>query len=177
MVKDLTGIRFGMFTVVSFSRKSKSPDVTYWNCLCDCGNEFERITGSMKNTLSCGCFRKLNTSRLQKTHGLRSSKEYSSWQNMKKRCYNPSSNRYKDYGGRGIVVCDRWRDSFENFIADMGRMPTDKRYSIDRIDNNGNYEPSNCRWATYLQQAKTNRGCCKPGECRINDVLRKRKEL
>jgi len=171
MKKDLTGKRFGKYLVIGFSRKSKKPDVTFWNCLCDCGVEFERITGSMKNTVSCGCFRRSNTSKVHSTHGLSKTKEYSSWKNMKKRCYSLSSNRYKDYGGRGITVCDRWLKSFESFINDMGFMPVDKRYSID------NYEPSNCRWATYLEQAKTNRGCCKPGECRINDVLRERKKI
>lgn len=88
-----------------------------------------------------------------KTHGMsrNGTKEYDAWKNMKARCYRESYAQYYDYGGRGIKVCDRWVNSFENFITDMGRRPTNQ-HSLDRIDNNGSYEPSNCRWATKTQQ-------------------------
>lgn len=82
--------------------------------------------------------------------------EYGIWSNIKHRCLNPNYRDYKNYGGRGIAVCDRWRDSFDNFMDDMGPRPSLK-HSIDRIDNNGNYEPSNCRWATYSQQNRNQR--------------------
>ena len=89
-------------------------------------------------------------------HGKRNSAEYNTWRSIKKRCYKLNNASYKDYGGRGITMCDRWFDSFENFFADIGPRPSPK-HSIDRIDVNGNYEPSNCRWATVLQQVTNKR--------------------
>lgn len=89
-------------------------------------------------------------------HGQHGTRPYHSWQGMKGRCNNPKNNKYKDYGARGIKVCDRWFDSFENFVSDMGPPPSDK-HSVDRINTNGNYEPSNCRWATSKEQAANRR--------------------
>lgn len=91
----------------------------------------------------------------RRTHGMSRSPEYKSWCGMKERCYNKNNKKYKDYGCRGIIVCNRWHN-FENFFEDMGKKPS-KNHSIDRIDNDGNYEPNNCRWATSLQQARNKR--------------------
>lgn len=93
--------------------------------------------------------------RVHEKHGMERSKEYASWLNMKQRCTNSNNERYKDYGGRGITICEEWLNSFSQFYKDMGPKPKD--LTLDRINNDGNYEPSNCRWATYEQQANNQR--------------------
>jgi hypothetical protein len=119
-------------------------------CLCDCGIESIKYYDSIRwhKTKSCGCLGK----KIGETHGLHKSSEYGSWDGMKRRCYNKAAKDYIRYGARGIIVCDRWKDSFENFFEDMGLKPT-PQHSLDRINNDGNYEPSNCRWATPKEQA------------------------
>ena len=151
--EDKTGKRYGKLTVISRAENDKYGRAR-WRCKCDCGNEIVVDAGHLNqgNTKSCGCQNKFYTNNPQRTHGMTHTPEYTAWCDMKTRCYNPNSNRYKQYGGRGIKVCDRWLHSFENFFKDMGARPSNE-YSLDRIDVDGNYEPNNCRWATEQQQA------------------------
>jgi hypothetical protein len=130
-------------------------------CRCDCGNQSIILMSNltMNRTKSCGCLnmenKKNNVKHSHTINGLITS-EYTAWVNMRNRCYNSKNNRFQHYGGRGITVCDRWLKSFKNFINDMGLKPT-PLHSIDRIDVNGNYEPSNCKWSTPQEQANNKR--------------------
>lgn len=153
---DLTNKIFGRLTVMEYHSKSKYGYVL-WNCQCECGNTKIVSSGHLINnqTISCGCWPKERCSKLNLTHGeALKTKEYNSWMCMKARCANKNNARYKYYGGRGITVCGRWINSFENFLADMGRAPSSK-HTLDRYPNkNGNYEPGNVRWATPKEQAQ-----------------------
>jgi hypothetical protein len=154
--KDLTGKRFGKLTVTGFSPIAKNRRAHFY-CTCDCGT-VKVIRGtslSSGNTRSCGCMSVRSGRRNGLKHGMTNSPEYHSWENMKARCLNKAKDGYRNYGGRGIVICKRWLHSFESFFADMGCKPSSE-FSIDRINNDGNYEPGNCRWATPKQQ-KNNR--------------------
>jgi hypothetical protein len=163
-IQDFIGLRFGRLVVISFlglrSAGSKN-NRRFWECLCDCGEIVERHTNSLTsgNTKSCGCLRRERNASLpsRKTHGLRDSSEYTAWQQMLGRCHNTNHQAYRLYGARGILVCDRWQNSFENFIADMGRKPSAK-HSLGRINNDLGYSPENCRWEDWFMQAQNRRG-------------------
>ena len=148
---NLIGKKFGMLLVESDAGKRRGS--LFVNCLCDCGKQTVVKKGHLKNghTKSCGC--KICT--LPK-HGMRHTPEYRVWVGIRERCYKSYTASYPLYGGRGIKVCDRWLNSFENFFVDMGKKPTSK-HSIERNDPDGDYEPSNCRWATSYEQSRNQR--------------------
>lgn len=146
---NLVGARFGLLSVLARGELSKHGNYL-WQCRCDCGNvvamEGYRLKGGTAD--HCGCL----TSQRRTKHGRSRSRVYQIFRGMHARCENPKTNKYYLYGGRGIIVCERWR-TFENFYADMGDPPS-TRHSIDRKDGSKNYEPDNCRWATYTEQAR-----------------------
>jgi len=162
-VKDLTGQKYGRLTVISFDGISKN-GAARWLCKCKC-NKLVSVAASnlrLSRTRSCGCLQRERTRASEYKHGHAATRkgvasiEYRAWLSMKGRCYNKKVLAYDRYGGRGISVCERWRNSFPNFLADMGPKPSPE-LSLDRIDNDGNYEPSNCRWATAKQQNNNQR--------------------
>ncbi len=158
---DLTGIRFGRLTVVKRSDLRSSNGSWIWICECDCGKTtpVERsnlIRNTTNATRSCGCLGRENQKASVTKHGLLYHPLYKTWCDMKERCHLKSAINYYLYGGRGISVCDRWHHSFPNFLADMGEKPGPE-YTLDRKDNDGNYEPDNCRWATRSTQQRNRR--------------------
>ena len=152
----MIGKRFQFLTVLSETRMRDKRNVLGWKCLCDCGKTFNVYKCNLKlgHTESCGCMQIKNRTK----HSLSKTKVYAVWIMMKARCLNKNNKSYEYYGGRGITVCKRWM-KFENFIKDMGERPNN--LTLERINNNKGYSPSNCKWATMSEQAKNRRATAK----------------
>jgi hypothetical protein len=160
--KNLVGQTYARLTVLQDSGRRDGSGRVIWRCSCQCGKERDAVGRDLTSgrTTSCGCKKSERARSAATKHGAAShakvSPEYRSWSSMVQRCTNPNYHRWDRYGGRGITVCQRWRESFESFLADMGPRPADT--TLDRFpDPDGNYEPSNCRWATRAEQ-RSNRG-------------------
>lgn len=166
---NLAGKRFGRLLVIERAQKREGRREAYWHCICDCGKHTTVCSLSLKNgaTKSCGCIHRegliaRNTKHGDTISGKKSFRLYHVWANMKNRCHNPNNVSYKNYGGRGIVVCDEWRNNYVAFrkwamLNGYDPIANFAESTIDRIDNNGSYTPSNCRFVSFAIQATNKR--------------------
>ena len=154
-MKDLSGEKFGLLTVQSFAFRDVH-GAAHWHVVCACGTRKTVSASNLRGTTkSCGCKQREKSSQRMTTHGMSGTVTHRAWKSMIARCHIKSATGYSNYGGRGIVVCERWRTSFAAFMADMGTCPSG--HSIERKDVDGNYEPSNCIWATKSSQSRNTR--------------------
>lgn len=159
---DLTGQRFEYLLVIGRS-EIKRKSGAYWVCHCDCGESREIDSLKLRAGMakSCGCRKKEGRANYRHGYSRVKSRTYKTWKEMRQRCTNPNSDKWKWYGGRGIAICEDWMKSFEKFLSDMGDRPDGM--TLDRINSDGDYCKENCRWATPKQQAETNRGVFQKG--------------
>lgn len=163
---DLSGQRFGRLVAIAYDSGRHE-----WRCRCDCGSETFVHVHALRSgkQVSCGCFRRSRPAH-NRTHNRTLTTEYRTWRAMKRRCLNPNASQFAYYGGRGITICQRWIDSFEAFLADMGPKPSPK-HTLDRHpDPNGPYEPGNCRWATQSEQVTNSRTALRLTHAGITDT-------
>lgn len=161
-LKDITGHKFNRLTVVSRAENSKNGKAM-WLCKCDCGNTLIVWGSNLRNghTKSCGCLQKEKTTNRNLVHGKACTNIHSTWKSMTQRCCNPNATSFKYYGARGISVCEEWKRDFQAFYDYVSQLPHfgEEGYSIDRINNNGNYEPGNVKWSTRKEQSSNRRSC------------------
>lgn len=158
--KDMAGKKFGRLTVIK-----RGPNIgpkVGWLCDCECGYKGKLVQAwhlRSGATKSCGCYNREYQAATKATHGHKrvgkETRTHRSWRAMKSRCLNPNDKAFHHYGGRGITICDRWKNSFENFLEDMGERPDEM--TLDRIDNDGDYEVNNCKWSTQTEQVRNRR--------------------
>ena len=155
---SIIGKRFGNLTVISLDHITTNHN-TYWLCRCDCGNEKVVYRGGLTSgdIISCGCYHKEHLNEYGKTHGLSNDKMYSKWSGMMQRCTNPKASNYERYGGRGIDICDDWRNNPEHFIEWAYSNGYEDGLTLDRKNNNKGYYPDNCRWITTREQQSNTR--------------------